>query len=93
MVQRWEDVLSLGEQQRIGCARLFFHSPQFAVLDECTSAVSIDVEEALYKAAHERGITSVTISQRLALEEFHAHELSLGEEHGARGWSLRPMEK
>lgn len=89
-VQRWEDVLSLGEQQRIGCARLFYHCPQFAVLDECTSAVSIDVEEALYKAAHERKITSITISQRLALEEFHANELRLGDAQGKDGWQTRP---
>ena len=36
--------------------------------DECTSAVSVDVEERLYHHAREMGITCVTISQRLALQ-------------------------
>ena len=40
-----------GEQQRLGMARLFFHAPRFGVLDECTNAVSVDVEEALYRRA------------------------------------------
>lgn len=46
-------------------ARMFFHSPTFGVLDECTSAVSVDVEESLYRSAIAQGITCITISQRL----------------------------
>ncbi|QHN81675.1 ABC transporter D family member [Arachis hypogaea] len=59
----WEDILSLGEQQRLGMARLFFHKPKFGILDECTNATSVDVEEHLYGLAKEMGITFVTSSQ------------------------------
>ena len=42
-----------------------------AVLDECTSAVSIDVEESLYRSAVEKGTTCITVSQRLSLLELN----------------------
>ena len=37
----WGAELSLGEQQRLGFARLLYHQPAFAILDECTSGVTV----------------------------------------------------
>jgi ABC-type uncharacterized transport system fused permease/ATPase subunit len=86
--QKFEDVLSLGEQQRLGMARLFFRNPAFAILDECTDAVSVDVEKKLYAAAAERGIICITVSKRLVLNEFHDQELRLGPHLGPNGCKL-----
>ncbi|KAH9718657.1 ABC transporter D family member 1 [Citrus sinensis] len=85
----WEDVLSLGEQQRLGMARLFFHKPKFGILDECTNATSVDVEEQLYRLAKDMGITFVTSSQRPALIPFHSLELRLIDGEG--NWELRTI--
>ncbi|XP_022942560.1 ABC transporter D family member 1-like [Cucurbita moschata] len=87
----WEDILSLGEQQRLGMARLFFHNPKFGILDECTNATSVDVEEHLYKVAKSLGITVVTSSQRPALIPFHSLELRLIDGEG--NWELRSIEQ
>lgn len=87
----WEDVLSLGEQQRLGMARLFFHKPKFAILDECTNATSVDVEEHLYQLATDQGITVVTSSQRPALIRFHCLELRLIDGEG--NWELRSIKE
>lgn len=87
----WEDTLSLGEQQRLGMARLFFHKPKFGILDECTNATSVDVEEHLYGLAKEMEITFITSSQRPALIPFHSTELRLIDGEG--NWQLRSIKQ
>lgn len=87
--QNWEDILSLGEQQRLGMARLFFQKPRYGILDECTNATSVDVEEHLYRIANDMGITVVTSSQRPALIPFHSTELRLIDGEGK--WEHRSI--
>ncbi|KAF3989559.1 hypothetical protein FT663_03585 [Candidozyma haemuli var. vulneris] len=71
VVKNWNEELSTGAQQRLAMARLYYHQPKFAVLDECTSAVSPSMEQFMYKHAQEIGISLLSVAHRPALWHFH----------------------
>eukprot|EP00746_Dinoflagellata_sp_MGD_P145919 gnl/MRDRNA2_/MRDRNA2_78479_c0_seq1.p1 gnl/MRDRNA2_/MRDRNA2_78479_c0~~gnl/MRDRNA2_/MRDRNA2_78479_c0_seq1.p1 ORF type:complete len:1262 (+),score=208.83 gnl/MRDRNA2_/MRDRNA2_78479_c0_seq1:179-3787(+) len=83
--ERWSDMLSMGEQQRLAFARLLWHCPTFAILDQCTSALSLQVEEALITACQRSGIVLVTLSRRPTLQSHHTRVLLL---EGGGKWRL-----
>lgn len=67
----WASVLSGGEKQRMGFARLFYHNPKFAVLDEATSAVEPKGQKMLYEETLRAGITMISIAHREELIQYH----------------------
>ncbi|KAK4129275.1 hypothetical protein N657DRAFT_560692 [Parathielavia appendiculata] len=83
--KEWKDVLSGGEKQRMAIARLLYHEPRYAFIDEGTSAVSSDVEGLLYDTCKKKGITLITISTRASLKKYHTYHLILAEAEQLNG--------
>lgn len=78
----WTDLLSTGHQQRIAAARLFYHRPKYAILDECTSSLTPDVEKLMYDEAKRLGITLMTVSHRRSLWRYHGWILQFNGQGG-----------
>jgi ABC-type uncharacterized transport system fused permease/ATPase subunit len=86
-VKNWSKVLSLGEQQRVGFARVLANQPRFVFLDEATSAVDVETESLLYGLMVRSGVAFVSVGHRPSLLKFHQRVLRL-ESGGC--WEVMP---
>eukprot|EP00189_Rhodosorus_marinus_P011458 CAMPEP_0184746872 /NCGR_PEP_ID=MMETSP0315-20130426/9365_1 /TAXON_ID=101924 /ORGANISM="Rhodosorus marinus, Strain UTEX LB 2760" /LENGTH=634 /DNA_ID=CAMNT_0027219621 /DNA_START=246 /DNA_END=2150 /DNA_ORIENTATION=- len=82
-------VLSLGEQQRIGFARLLLSGAKFAILDESTSALDAGTEALMYKIIPE-DVMLVSVSNKPSLIQFHDSILRLD---SGGSWSFGPAQE
>jgi len=85
-VKDWINTFSGGQKQRVAMARLFYHRPLFAILDECTSAVSDEVEGKIYETCKALGITLFTVSHRPQLKRYHDFILRFEGNNGKWEW-------
>jgi vitamin B12/bleomycin/antimicrobial peptide transport system ATP-binding/permease protein len=86
-IERWDQLLSSGERQRLAFARLFLHKPAVAILDEATSALDEGGQTALMSLLREAlpDMTLISIGHRPGLEAFHDRRLMMvRHEDGAR---------
>jgi len=73
----WGEILSLGEQQRLGFARLLLTEPRYTILDEATSALDLKNEQHLYEQLQATKTTFVSVGHRLSLVKYHQQVLEL----------------
>ncbi|KAL1671287.1 ABC transporter transmembrane region 2-domain-containing protein [Schizophyllum commune] len=64
--KEWRDALSGGDKQKIAWARLLY-----AILDEATSLVPLEIEALMMQRAAQLGITLLTVSHRPSLWQYH----------------------
>jgi len=92
-VDRWDQILSGGEQQRVSFARSLVHKPQWIFMDEATSALDEPGQENVMKLLIEDlpETSIVSIGHRPGLEVFHTRELNLEPGKGTEGATLRQL--
>ncbi len=73
----WENILSLGEQQRLAFARLLITHPSFTILDEATSALDLNNEGNLYQQLQSTNTTFISVGHRESLFNYHQWVLEL----------------
>jgi putative ATP-binding cassette transporter len=88
--ERWDHILSGGEQQRVAFARTLIHKPDWIFMDEATSALDEAGQENVMNLLLEKlpDTAVVSIGHRPGLELFHTRELEL--EPGKEGAELKP---
>ncbi|MDZ8032064.1 ABC transporter ATP-binding protein/permease [Nostoc sp. DedSLP04] len=81
----WENILSLGEQQRLAFARLLVTHPRFTILDEATSALDLKNEGSLYQQLQATKTTFISVGHRESLFNYHHWVLELSQDSS---WQL-----
>lgn len=76
----WNSILSAGEQQQLAFARLLLARPDYAFLDEATTAVDSETEQKLYGLISQSARVWISVGYRSALARFHKKVLVLRED-------------
>lgn len=85
----WENILSLGEQQRLAFARILITRAKFTILDEATSALDLNNENHLYEKLKATQTTFISVGHRESLLNYHQWVLELSQDSS---WQLMSVD-
>lgn len=77
--ERWDQTLSLGQQQRVAFARVLLHKPLWIFMDEATSALDDENQTSMLSlfTSELAGTSVLSIGHRPGLEAFHTRTLQI----------------
>ena len=76
----WANILTVGEQQLLGIARLLISQPRFAFLDRATNALSTARARHVYELLSHTSITYISVGDMVGLRDFHDNVMELQED-------------
>ncbi len=90
--EKWDKLLSGGEQQRIAFARLLVQRPDIVIMDEATSALDTDSQDSMMELFRNElaDVTLISVAHRSELEDYHDRKLMLHRK--ASGVEMEPVE-
>jgi len=87
--ENWADMLSGGEMQRMGFARLFYNEPKYAIMDESLSALDEALEAKMLLMMQERDIKMISVVHRETAVNFHDRILQYDSK--SQTWSIEAV--
>jgi putative ATP-binding cassette transporter len=86
----WGNILTVGEQQLLGIARLLIAQPKFAFLDRATNALSTARARHVYEILSHSSITYISVGDLTGLRDFHDNVMDLKEDGK---WTFGPAKE
>jgi vitamin B12/bleomycin/antimicrobial peptide transport system ATP-binding/permease protein len=83
----WANLLTVGEQQLLGIARLLIARPRFAFLDRASNALSPSRVKHVYEVLSQTSISYVSVGDQPILRDYHDMVLELQDDGG---WTTGP---
>jgi len=83
----WTNLLTVGEQQLLGIARLLIAQPRYAFIDRATSALSLSRVKHIYTILSATPITYITVGDHPSLRNYHDNILEIQDDGQ---WSVAP---
>lgn len=73
----WQAVLSSADKKLIALARIIYHRPKAAIIDNIFGEINDDIIGTFYEQCHKLGITVISVGNHELLHRYHTKTIDL----------------